>query len=555
MALPPDIAGKLSQPLPIILSYLENLTRQLSLGTADAAGDSETVGETFGTIVGARRNFKPFLVGLIPPDVSVDFVPVERVFTELGEAPLAGTGSGPGEFATTKTFIGSGNKGELPRVNAKVTIAELRQKIFEQYQRQTGVAPREETLNLIAAHIMTENGRIAGRDSFNTTCYNLGLSHASGQGTYAPGSDTFAARKGKDPRDGVATAPPTPSGGTYYFGTDYDGKKKPYPVYFTAFENLDAAVAYQVNLIARGYPNAANATTVDGFIDGLLRQPGRAPYFEAPEAYYKRGLTGQYEQLVKDIQAGKHGGVLGEQAAQQPQTVPDEPNNRFIMGLGDTTEFETDPAGDRVGRQIRPDEDRLEVAAVQTAALRQQIDLIRRTPALLMLVNPSEFRRGYEQSADSGAKGRYRNIVQTWLEKPIRITGSGFTAGQYVVSLDGDGGLTNELRVFSASYQNLLSLLMIYKTNGIIYAGEESDRGVPIVCYSAFIYYDNHIYIGSFDSFEIQDSADRPHNMSYSYQFNVRYDMPVGNDGRLTDFEVGVVSDRITAAPGSLSRI
>jgi hypothetical protein len=212
------------------------------------------------------------------------------------------------------------------------------------------------------------------------------------------------------------------------------------------------------------------------------------------------------------------------------------------MSTGSVTSFETDPSGDRVGKLVEYDPSRDVIAKQQTDALRYQIEVIQNTPGLLMLVNPNNFTRSYENSVDNSVKGRKGNITHVWFERPVSINGTGVTAGQYVVGPDGDGGITNELRVYSASYQNLLSLFTIYKTNGIIFSGAESgaESGIRQLGYSVFIYYDNHVYIGSFDSFEVQDSGTKPHNMSYSFKFNVRYDFDVGNDGRFTDFEVGV---------------
>jgi hypothetical protein len=201
---------------------------------------------------------------------------------------------------------------------------------------------------------------------------------------------------------------------------------------------------------------------------------------------------------------------------------------RSLMVYGKVTQAETDDLTLRLGRNIAfASKERLKVVEEQTAALQKQIDIINSTPPLLMLVNPSEFTRGYEHSADSSVKGRYGHIVQVWLERPMKISGRGVTAGQYAIVGGGFGGLTTENRVHSLSYQSLMSLVMIYKNNGVIFAGSESQAGIPILACSIYIYYDNHIYIGSFNDFSIEDNASKPFNMTYNFSFDVRYDLDI----------------------------
>ena len=158
---------------------------------------------------------------------------------------------------------------------------------------------------------------------------------------------------------------------------------------------------------------------------------------------------------------------------------------------------------------------------------------IRATPPLVMLINPSQFSRNYENAVDSSPKTRHGHVVHAWLERPMKIGCTGVTAGQYVVDMEGAGGLTNANRIHSISYGNLLSLVAIYKNNGIVYSGPEGEIGIPIVPFTIFIYYDDHVYLGSFDDFSVEDSADKPFQMSYSFSFTVRYDQHL--DTKLVD--------------------
>jgi hypothetical protein len=188
-----------------------------------------------------------------------------------------------------------------------------------------------------------------------------------------------------------------------------------------------------------------------------------------------------------------------------------------------------DPLGNRFGRNIRyADYERRIVVQQQVDALRQQVDLIKQIPPLIMLINPKNFDRSYEISTDYGPKTRYGHIVHNWLEMPTDISCSGVTAGQYIIDAEGSGGLTHIYRVHSISYANLLSLVLIYKNNGRIFAGYEAERGIPILAFTVFIYYDDHIYLGSFDNFSVDDSVEpSPYNLEYDFKFKVRYDIDV----------------------------
>lgn len=508
-------------PAPSVLGFLEALETQLNLKYADSGG------EILGTLTASKRPVKPFIVGFIPPDNPVNFVPTSPALSVL--ADIGGPASGPKSVSTSKR-VSSGNDGELERVNARVFVDELRQKVFDEYQSQTGVTPSEESLRLIVSHIVAENGPAYGNPpSFPTFNFNLGNSHASKEGTYTPEASSRAIRKGVDPTFGIATYPPRPNGGTYYLGTDYDGGNRAYPVYFTAFTSLDSAVAYQVNLLVRGYPKAAVALTEEEYIDGLLNQPGRAPYFEANPIYYEGVLKArgaEYDKRYSDSPLGIVSGPISPPGTEEV--------TRTIMKSGVNP---NDPLSSALGRPVQlADATQQRIVANQVKALQRQIRAVQSVPPLVLLVNPKTFNRSYENSSDTGVKGRYGQIVHTWLERPFTIDASGVTAGQYAVDTEGSGGLTNVNRIHSLSYKNLLSLVGIYKNNGSLLSGTEADKGIPILGMSVFIYYDEHVYLGSFDSFNVDDTADKPYNMAYNFKFSVRYDLPT--NGAVSDYSI-----------------
>jgi len=179
------------------------------------------------------------------------------------------------------------------------------------------------------------------------------------------------------------------------------------------------------------------------------------------------------------------------------------------------------------GRNLLVDDGRKKYTDAVVRELNQQVERVSATPSLLLYINPTSFNRSHQHTIDY-AGGWRGNIISMWLEQPIQIQGSGTTSGQYVVDSLGNGGITNTNRIYSLSYANLQSMLMMYQNNGWIYSGElynASNKGVPVIGMSIFIYYDGHIYIGSFDSFKISDNALKPFSLDYDFTFTVRYDV------------------------------
>jgi len=187
-----------------------------------------------------------------------------------------------------------------------------------------------------------------------------------------------------------------------------------------------------------------------------------------------------------------------------------------------------DPLSDQLGRNISiAYGQRVEDVQKQTNYLNQQILAIQAMPALMMLVNPSEFNRSYEHTTDP-VKTRSGFVVNMWLEKPLVISSKGVTAGQYVFQSDGGGGISALNRIYSVSYQNLMSLVSMFKNNANIFTDGtfgDGNTGIPLISMSLYIYYDNHIYIGSFDDFTITDDGNKPYNLTYDWKFTVRYDI------------------------------
>lgn len=545
MAIPANIAAKISSPLFNIMSYMEQLVLPLNYDLGAPGGNGA---ETFGSAVPARKNFKPFIVGVIPPDIPVNFVPFKKTLTTVanvqgslvpqgGSAIPNGTG-GPGG-STRQTL---GDQFWINYVymcnRLKIDPSEVAKVWFQESgfnPNQIAVrngAPVAKGLN----QITRGTGAAVGLSSSDWDSYDQ-LSGAQ----QLPYIETFMKKTGQ-------TNGKTAS---QIYATNFGGFNLPNfgPCYMSrsTYAALPADQQAQINQIC-GNRLSFMFLAYDQN-SGLEKGRGVVGAQEVASNVTGLTLPADIRNNISNAQQSVAAGapeITGDALVAPPATVVadnDDPNPLGIM-INGSTQAESDPSGDRIGKLVEYDPTRLATAKRQTDALQAQIAVLQAVPGLLLMVNPSDFTRSFEPSVDNTVKGRYGNIVHVWLERPTVISMSGVTAGQYVVDGDGNGGITGELRTYSASYLNLLSLLSVYKTNGIIYSGPEADLGIAMLGYSVFIYFDNFIYVGSFDSFEITDTDQKPHNMAYSCRFNVRYYFDAGNDGRFTDFEIGVNNGR-----------
>ena len=184
------------------------------------------------------------------------------------------------------------------------------------------------------------------------------------------------------------------------------------------------------------------------------------------------------------------------------------------------------------------------------------LDTMRNTPPLRMLVNPQSFKTSSEKICSDGNRSRSQPIIEHWGEQQDKLEASGKIAGFYAADMVGNAdvsnrgssgtsthpypdtvgtypGLTRSARQFSKSWQNFLSLYMIYRSNGGLfledfYEASQSkdpdnftDTTLSVVG-SVYIYYDNILYIGSFDTFSITEDDTAPYTVEYNFAFTVR---------------------------------
>lgn len=165
------------------------------------------------------------------------------------------------------------------------------------------------------------------------------------------------------------------------------------------------------------------------------------------------------------------------------------------------------------------------------------VEALRNAPPLRLLVNPTSFKISSEKVVSDGNWTRNGPIIEYWGENQDKLDASGKLAGFFSIDAvnpapDAQGespGLTRGARQYSASYQNFMSLYLLYRNNANVYTMAKDISDTKEIALnrlsmvgSMYIYYDDTMYIGSFDNFSITESDATPYSLEYNFQFTVR---------------------------------
>lgn len=171
----------------------------------------------------------------------------------------------------------------------------------------------------------------------------------------------------------------------------------------------------------------------------------------------------------------------------------------------------------------------LDAQASTIRLMQAAINQIANTPPLRLLVNPQSFRVSAEKVIANSTWGRNGPVIEHWGENQDKIEGSGKISAFYSMDASNSNGpgLSRTARQFSASYQNLLSLFLLYRNNAGVWL---PDPSVPSksgvlnlsVVGSVYLYYDEVLYIGSFDSLTLSEAEGAPFTLEYTFSFTVR---------------------------------
>lgn len=172
----------------------------------------------------------------------------------------------------------------------------------------------------------------------------------------------------------------------------------------------------------------------------------------------------------------------------------------------------------------------LNVQRAQLLAIKSALQSMMNTPPLRLLVNPNKFGVKSQKIVSDAGWTRNGPMIEFWGDDQDKISGSGQVAAFYALDAapglgQGGPGLTRHARNFSLAWQNFQSLYLLYKNNGGMYVqdiGQNSRDVLLSTVGSVYIFYDNILYIGAFDSFNMSEADMKPFTLEYSFEFTVR---------------------------------
>jgi len=153
-----------------------------------------------------------------------------------------------------------------------------------------------------------------------------------------------------------------------------------------------------------------------------------------------------------------------------------------------------------------------------------QLDVI----SLILFINPDDMVTGQQQKFNN-AYTRKGWVNTAWGNEQATLSISGTSAGFYLYTGSGGGGLTNAYRRRSPSFINIVDIVGIFKNNGWYFLDgaenpsyfKDGTSRVINVMDSIKIEYDESIYIGSFNTFTLNDIPTKPYCMDYNFDFIV----------------------------------
>ncbi len=459
------------------------------------------------------QNTKPFIIGVIPPTSNVTGAILDRAVA-LG-APGGTTAKGAPATGDVRTQVTT-----LARAYAGYSIGDS---LFDEVTQGRAGAPLYSSCGDLANFLLY---RMGNRDPkmVNRQVPQAGLTWTPSLNINKP---TLRAKQTGAWVQPSADNPLPKPGDIFLIGeyspTEHDKEHQEHIGIVLSVDGNKVTTADYGQRDASGNPSSS--VNIRNYSDGKLDGPGFPP----------RAIQGwiDIEQVKRtaeaDLSVGSGGGSSGVYSA--------------IGGENPTTKWAKE--GDRSANQAQKIIDKTSNTTLDTATLwaslqqaqRQMIaatqaalDTMANTPPLKLIVNPSSFKTSLEKIISDGSYGRDGPIIEHWGDNQDKIEGSGKVAGFYAIdSATGHGpGLTRVARNASESWRNLLSLYLIYKNNATVWfsPGSNPDLGLTSatlsVVGSVYIYYDNTLYVGSFDSFNISESATEPFSVSYDFSFTVR---------------------------------
>lgn len=135
----------------------------------------------------------------------------------------------------------------------------------------------------------------------------------------------------------------------------------------------------------------------------------------------------------------------------------------------------------------------------------------------MLLLNPTTLNYG-NTNAVQATYTRQGYVTQLWGPNLMMLSSTGKAAAFMVATQ----GITNFFERRSIGYRNLMALVAAYKSNGYILVDPtNTSANTRVIQYAQGIEmtYDGNTFLGHFNNFTLDDTADHPFCINYSFEF------------------------------------
>ena len=145
-------------------------------------------------------------------------------------------------------------------------------------------------------------------------------------------------------------------------------------------------------------------------------------------------------------------------------------------------------------------------------------------PDLTMKINPENLNTQFSQLLNR--KRTWGGFIEEhWGEQLDSLSASGISSQFY-----SELGLTNESRRDTDSFKEFEKFINVYRNNGTLY---DQKTGAILVQGYVVMNYDNAIYKGYFESFSLNEIAEKQYQLQYDFSFKVTKEI---YPGRISTF-------------------
>jgi len=156
-----------------------------------------------------------------------------------------------------------------------------------------------------------------------------------------------------------------------------------------------------------------------------------------------------------------------------------------------------------------------------------ELDIENPPPVLSLAINPQEFSMTFSKKV-SQSRHRSNSKDESYLLNFANDEQDTMSCSCTSAMFYGKNGLTSYARRDSLGFRNFNSLIQIYRNNGRNFTKRPKNSSQTLVGNGiiksvgrVIIAYDDKIYKGSFDSFDVDESDTKPFNLSFNFQFTV----------------------------------